>query len=96
MGPTPRCVPDPHALADPVFGDLLAHCIDDTHAVAVRNDPWKGQHGAANAGARLDVRGIDARPLDAHAHLAGRGVRVGQLGELQDFGRRSGAIVVCG
>ena len=92
-GPAPCAVPQPYAFTDARAVDSFAHRVDHAHAVAVRNDSWKGELRAAQPRARLHVRRVDAAPQQLDAHFAGTGNRVGQVTELQDFARGAGALV---
>ena len=64
---------DPDALADARRIDAVAHGVDDSRAVLVRDHDGKRHLLDAQSAAALGVRRIDRRDVDAHAHLAGAG-----------------------
>jgi hypothetical protein len=85
---THRGVIDPDALADALRVDAGADRVDDAGAVVTGHLVIEREHAPAEAGARLDVRRVDARGREAHAHLAG--LRPGQR-EVDDFQHVAGA-----
>ena len=63
----PLAIPNPYALADPRCGNIRAHRIYFTSAVAVRDHAWKRQLTVAAA---FYVGRIDTRSAQAHTDLA--------------------------
>jgi hypothetical protein len=94
--PTPGRIPQPDSLTEPVGRHAMAHLVDDTHAVAVRDDARKRHAASAQAMPGLHIRRVDARPKQTHAHLARFGNRLRQLGQLQDLAGTALTFVVGG
>src|SRR5438445_500420 len=63
------------------------------HAGAMTDNSRK-RHGAnSHAQARLDVRWVDAGPLDAHTNLTCSRQRIGRFAQLKDIASRAQAVV---
>ncbi len=73
-GAPPLPVPDPDAFAHAGRGDAVADSVDLAGAVAVRDHAWK-RDLARHPGAAFHVGRVDAGCGEAHAHLAGAGLR---------------------
>src|SRR5581483_11671482 len=83
-----------HALADPLPAHALAHPVDLAGAVAVRDD--EGVAGpVAGAAPAVAVGWVDPREADAHAHLAGARLGIGQLADFEHRARRTVLAVIC-
>lgn len=82
--------PDP--LSHAVDVDPVAHRVDDSRGVAVRDHPREGHGRAEPAAPFLGVAGVDARDGDADADLAGAGDGIREFTDVQDIG--GGALVV--
>src|SRR3954451_10807962 len=74
---------DPDALTDPAGVHTLADRIDDTGAVAVRDDARIRQPGADPVAALLRIARIDAGDREAYPNLARPGLGIGHHADLQ-------------
>ncbi len=88
-GPLPGRVPHPDPLADAGGRHAIAEAVDHAGPVAVRHDTRERQFLRAQAGARLDVGGIDSGGRQPHAHLARAGLGRGQFRQLQHLACRA-------
>src|SRR5437899_9185634 len=77
--------------AAPVYA--LPDGVDDARTIAVRNDPRERHPVSEPVAAFLRIAGVHAREGDPDAHLAGAGLGLGHLPDLQDLCRRSGPFV---
>jgi len=86
---------DPDALAHSCLRYARTHLVDHTRAVLMRDHARKRHfHVAVPAATQFRVGRIDSGKTQLDAHLARRGLRIGQLAQHEDFRRRSFALVV--
>lgn len=78
-GPVGLGAVHPHPPTDPACVDTVAHRVDDTGRVTVRDHPGIGHGRAEPATPFLGVAGIDTRHGHPDADLAGTGLRIGQF-----------------
>src|SRR5262249_15658650 len=88
----PLRVPDPDALARALRRDAVAHHLDHARAVAVRDDPGKGDLAGA-ALAVFHVGWIDAGGLELDAALAGPRNRRVHIAHLEHVAGRAVSFV---
>ena len=92
-GAPPLPIPHPDPLADARFRHAIARLVDDTGAVAVRDEARPGDL-AGRALARFDVGGIDAGGGELHPHFAGSGLWRLHITDAQHLARRPVTFVI--
>jgi hypothetical protein len=78
-----------HPATDAPGVDARTDSVDDAGAVPVRHDARVRHRRAQPARAFLDVARVHARERQRHRHLAGRGIRLPQLTDLEHLSRGS-------